>query len=162
MKLGYDSQRQTTLPGLVRVSVLWIQQAYNAWLRASGSGAAPIAADGVWGPQTNGAVIAMVSAMDPAALTSIVAPAGPGRTLSIPTSIEGRLVGLEVGGSGPAISPARPRPPADTGGGTPLVEIPPTPPITAGPEGWQIALGVAALLTSAAVVYATLTITPAR
>jgi hypothetical protein len=155
--LGRDPQR-AELPGVptsISVSVLWIQQGFNAWRVATSSRMAPITEDGAWGPNTLGAVTAMVSVIDPASLSTII-PATDRRSVVISRKIEGYISSLN------RVSAAR----TTT---TPVVNFTPSTDLTATPgsgealvvsgsgvEPWVYALVAATFLVTAGVTYVAL------
>lgn len=159
--LGRDPQR-AELPGVptsISVSTRWIQRGFNAWRAATSSRMAAITEDGVWGPNTLGAVTAMISNIRPASLTTVV-PSADRRSVIIDRVIEGYLAALErapAPSSVPAVSslPVREtssHPILDAGEG--YLTQP-----DEGTPGWVYALAGVSLLLAGGITYATLSLT---
>lgn len=96
-RIGLDSSR-TELPGspgLIVVSVRWAQRAFNAWRAATSSTLGALAEDGVWGPNTESALRAVVSEIDPGTLATMM-PSGDRRAVVLSRKIENVLAQLEA------------------------------------------------------------------
>lgn len=95
-RLGLDSAR-SDLPGLpqsIVVSVRWLQRGINAWRLATSSTIATLSEDGAWGPRTEAALAAVVSAIDPGSASSS-RPTEDRRAVIISRKLEGYLASLE-------------------------------------------------------------------
>lgn len=103
-RLGLDSAR-SELPGVpqsIVVSTRWLQRGVNAWISSTRSTIAALAEDGAWGPRTEAAVSAVVSAIDPGSAAA-TRPTPDRRAVIISRKLEGYLASLERV-SGPSVT----------------------------------------------------------
>jgi hypothetical protein len=118
---------------------------------------APITEDGAWGPNTLGAVTAMVSVIDPASLSTII-PATDRRSVVISRKIESALSSLQRASAGSSSTSSGGSGSSGGGSSHPILDAGEGY-ITQQDEGtpvWVYAIAGASFLAAAGVTYAVL------